>query len=299
MRGLKMVESVGIELEVENISRGKVPMAPIGDVLFSLTRDASCETELNSFSGIRVDKGNVKKIYLDNRVFGLELISGVMDTETDRYKYILKNLCNRVISLGETPRSYRAGFHVHVNTPLSLEILKSIIRLGRNLEQVFFLVGCMGYDYRGKRNDSTYCRPITKVGPPCVPLGNNSNRRYGKVIHIPDLLKSETVNEFKLRYGDLDKVESTHGRYIPIRYHWLNLTNLWGKGSLEFRVFNKSLNSTFLYSVIELCKAFALYAIESSFSSLKDAQMLGERSVFDITYPQQRDIIIKKFLKFA
>lgn len=294
---MKLGESVGIEIEVEEISprffNGRF-RDERQEIFFSTTSDASCETERFEFNNLPVYNLSgleIPNIQLNRNVFGAEFVSSIIDTERD-YLPALKYITKQLFSLGESPKGYRAGFHVHVNTPSNLRILKSILRLGRNLEQVFFLLGGMGYDFRGKKNDSIYCRPITKKGPLCVQTGFG---RFVQVFNISDLLATTTTDEFLLKYGNLNAL---NGHYLPVRYHWLNLVNLFGRGSLEFRVFNKTLNPTYIYAVVEFCKAFSQYAIQSSFSSLKDDGLLKENSVFDVR-EDSRDYIIKTFLKFA
>lgn len=288
---LLLIESVGIEIELENIRRRDFQsMFGYENVTFHTTSDASCESILPTHDRIPI-VGDIRNVAYSNRTYGLELVSNIIDTSMP-YLDSLKKMTSDLISMGESPRSYRAGFHVHINTPINLKVLKSICRLGRNLEQVFFLLGCMGYDYRGFRNDSTYCRPITKWGPVCVPTKDD---KYAQVFNSLDLIRSKSIQEFKTKYGDHLNIT---GRYIPLRYHWLNLTTLFSQGSLEFRIFNKSLDPTILYAIIEFCKSFSLYAIESSFKESQADGMMGINSVFDVDI-HDKEKIIEKFEAFV
>ena len=290
-----MIDSIGIELETEDINRNSNPGISTSDTIFQATHDASIESELLSYNGIPVSTDLELNLGLRNAVFGTEYVSGIIYTGKP-YLSCLKQLTSYLIAGGENPKSYRAGFHVHVNTPYNLVILKSIIRLARHLEQVFFLLGGMGYDYRGKQNDSIYCRPITKYGPVCV---NIYPRSFGQVFTAKDLLESKTIDEFKERYGDYTNLNPHVGRYMPVRYHWINLKPMFEQGSLEFRVFNKSLNPHFLWAIIEFCKNFVHYVIKSSFQTLKEDGLLKENSIFDIEGTEtDRKNIIKTFDKF-
>lgn len=298
MSNMLLIDSVGIELETEDVHAQKV-RRPNG---FQVKRDASCEKESLSWNNMRLSfepPELIKDLCIKNigkQVFGTELVSGIIDT-SQPYLSILKELTSNLCLLGESAQSYRAGFHVHVNTPMNLRVLKSILRICRHLEQVMFMVGTMGYDYRGKQNDSTYCRPLTKYGPVCVETRNGN---FAQVFTITDLLKCDTVEEFKLKYGDLTNLlGAVH--YVPVRYHAVNLVPMWTQGSLEFRVFNKSLNPYYLMAAIEFSKLIAGYAIRSSFESLKEDGILGdkrENSVFDITGEDDRTKIIDTFLNF-
>lgn len=291
-----IVESVGIELETEDISRNSYPGISTSESMFQATHDASIESDLLSYNGIPVTTNLEVNLGLRNAVFGAEYVSGIIYTGSP-YLGCLKQLTNYLISAGENNKSYRAGFHVHVNCPYNLIILKSIIRLARHLEQVFFLLGGMGYDYRGKKNDSIYCRPITGKGPVCV---NIYPRSFGQVFTTKDLLESKTIDQFKERYGDYTNLNPHVGRYMPVRYHWINLKPMFEQGSLEFRVFNKSLNPHYLWAIIELCKSFVYYVIQSSFQSLKENGLTEENSVFDVEGTEvDKKRIIKTFEKFA
>jgi len=285
-------ESVGLELELEDLIPQLI-MIPE----FQRKHDASCESRYNQLDGLRINKPNDLDINnINPATFGTELVTlGVINTETPDYFGRVKRLTNIINQLGESPKSYRAGFHVHVTCPLSLKICKSIIRLARNQEQVMFLLGAMGYDFRGKKNNSTYCRPITKKGPAIVP-GNRG--KYHPCMVLNDLLKTKTLAEFQLAYGDLIALlGGTH--YIPVRYHFINLVPLWTQGSLEFRVFNKSINPYYLKAAIEYSKAFTKFAVESSFFSLKEEGLLVENSVFDIVGESDRQKIINDFQCFS
>jgi hypothetical protein len=137
----------------------------------------------------------------------------------------------------------------------------------------------MGYEFRGIQNDSIYCRPITKVGPVCIPY----NGKNAQVFNLPDLLESKTMMEFWYRYGDI----SHHSdKYSPVRYHWLNLfpccpNSSTCRGTVEFRIFNKTLNPYFIYSTLMFCKYILLFALSSSYSKLKNQQLLTENSVYN------------------
>jgi hypothetical protein len=293
---MELFNSVGIELEVEDIRQNELSLS---NSIFRIHRDASCESDGYLSNGFKINTDDsaedlIRQLRLSRNTYGCELVTGgTLNTSTPEYLYQLKKLTNLLISKGESPKSYRAGFHVHINLSYNLRIIKSILRLSRHLEQVLYLLGGMGYDYRGFKNDSTYCRPITKFGPVCVPTGRSN---YSQVFTIQELLKSKTTDEFKIKYGNIDKLRNNH--YIPIRYHGINLLPLFTQGSLEFRMFNKSTNPFFLMAIIEFCKAFSEYAVHSSFKSLKEENLLRENSVFDVRGEIDRQKIIDTFAHF-
>lgn len=229
-----------------------------------------------------------------NSTMGLELVSSILDSNSEQTIDLIKRLCGNLSERGETEISERSGIHYHFSLPNpSLKTLKSLLRIGRNLESVLFTLGGMGYEFRGVKNDSTYCRPITKFGPPCIKYGSN----WAQVFDLKNLLKSSSVNDFIIRYGDL----SNHvGRYNPVRYCWLNLYPLFPfgdqKNTVEFRIFNKTLNPMFIYATLIFCKSIVGFALKSAYSDLKENDLLEENSIYN-DYTKQE--VINQFLKFS
>jgi len=277
---IQIGETFGIEFELDCCLPQEV-----GLMNFRTTHDASCETDKIVSGGLVLENSQNDKIFniiqFNKAVVGTELVSGILDSDINNSLPIIKSLTNKLIELGETSTSERTGIHFHFSLPNpNLRILKSILRLGKYLESLFFVVGSMGYEFRGIKNDSIYCRPITKFGPPCV---QHYRGGYTQVYNIYDVLKSSTVQEFWQRYGDL---ENHGGRYNPVRYSWLNLYPMYQlgeyKGTLEFRVFNKTLNPEFIYSALSLCKAFVNHSIKSSYNTLADEDLLHENSIYSL-----------------
>jgi hypothetical protein len=289
-----LISTVGVEYEVENIHQQEIGRRLDGN--FRQTHDASIETDVISRgNGIFIKSANnLLQSRRGNQTLGTEIITVPFDTESKSILDSLKFLTQLLMEMGEPEKSLRAGIHVHINMSYNLKILKSILRLGRFLEDTFFLIGTQGYVFRGmKVNESAYCRPITKWGPQCVRTHSGSNQ----VFNIKDLLKSETVEGFWWRYGSLIVNEgSQFQRYVPQRYTWLNLYSLLQHGTLEFRLFNKTLSPYRIAAEISFCQKFCEYAITSGFATLKQDDMLEEHSVYD---ERPKEEIIDTFLHFA
>lgn len=296
---LALVDNIGIELEVEKISQGTLasyhPITlNLESFRWSVTHDASCETPARQIGGIpaEISEELLQVGNFSSMTLGGELVSSIMDVGREKnYDIELRNLCRFLRSWGESEKSYRAGIHIHVNCPINLEFLKNFLLLGAHLEQVFFLLGGMGYDFRGERNDSTYCRPITKFGPPCVPV----NRGYAQCFTIKDLLAAENLDDFQIRYGNHNRFTGT--KYVPMRYTWLNLKSLFERGSLEFRIFNKTLNYHYIWAVAEFCRNFVWAAMLLTFKP--EALTLVENSAFDLKGEGDREKIIRDFTEFC
>ncbi len=281
-----LAETIGFELECENIYRHRLPKLPSG---FNTTGDASVESESLMLRGIPVVlHGESKALKFNSGVIGTEILSSVIDTNKN-YLVILKELCSTLLSLGESEQSKRAGIHVHVSFINNIRILKSALEVGAWLEDVFFLLGGLGYEFRGIENDATYCRPITLFGPPIV---SDHNENLYPCFVLEEVLESRDMEEFRTRLGDL---VALHGnRYIPIRYMWLNFYNVYSSQcTIEFRTWNKTLDPMAIYMAIEVCKGFTQFAISRAYSK---SEPLPMNSVY---HNRDKGEIIETFLKFA
>jgi hypothetical protein len=196
--------------------------------------------------------------------------------------------------IGEPLTSERSGIHFHVSVPYNLRILKSIVRLGANLEDFYFYLGGFGYEHRGNKNNHIYCRPITQYGPTVVKYSSTEGHQ---VFNIKDLLDAKDVKEFWWRYYATARDGGRAGdHYSPVRYHWLNLLSLIQKGSLEFRVFNKTLNVDYIMAALEVCTKFVDLAMVSSYDTLKTGDFLSKNSIY---LDRSKEEIVNTFNIFA
>jgi hypothetical protein len=281
-------QTIGLEIEVTDVNTHNLRL-PGG---WRVTSDASVEQDIVTINGIpAVNHTEVQTLNLGSNVHGGEILTSILDTQQN-YLGNVKFLCSELIRRGEPYQSERAGLHVHLSfTRPHLDILKAIMRLGCHLEDVFFLVGGMGYEFRGGANDCSYCRPITTPGPQVIHDG--AGRLYPCFV-VDDLLKAESVNDFQTRLGDYTNLRGS--KYIPIRYHWLNLFNMWNKKqTLEFRVFNRSLKPRYIEGAVELCRAFGNAVMYYAYNK-DELNELEFNSVYDC---RNKEDILNTFLSFA
>lgn len=284
-RIIEIAETFGMEFETEFLTPGDMGSQKELKRYFRSTHDASIETDVYiSQGGILLSKKSddraLQYIGKSNFTIGTEFVSVILRASDPNLLDLIKNFTDFLGENGESPESYRSGIHFHISLPNpNIYILRAILKLGLSLESLFFRLGGMGYEFRGLRNDSVYCRPITKFGPPCV---NSSLGGYTQCFNPYDILNSNlrTTEEFWERYGDL---RNHRDRYNPIRYTWLNLYPMCPysseyKGTLEFRIFNKSLNPFFIYSTIQLCKKFVEYIV-TNYKKIK-LEDLEEHSIY-------------------
>lgn len=256
-----VIESVGIEFETDYINRGEYQR--VGND-FSTEHDASIESYAYKHNGVLYK--NKPKSQDNYAVIGCEFKSKVF---TFNYKEDLYNrLCDFLSGLeevGDSYKSMRSGIHVHICMPYNINILKSLLKSAAHLEQVFFYLGGMGYENRGVMNDFSFCRPITKYGPVIVPTYSGE---YCQSFNLSDLYEARTVEDFFMKYGYID-LKNPPGKYTPVRYHWITLYPLLTYGTVEYRIFNKTYNPLYLYTIVKFCQQVSNACLTNKFTYLE------------------------------
>lgn len=278
------LKTIGVELELDNVSATSELERFLSMFGWGITHDASIETPVRQieFSNIAIKKFVSNRYSMRNvrrSKTGVELLSGV--TTPEKFSSDIKQICRQLTDnrFGETFESERSSFHVHVSVGVtSVNTLKNIMRISAHFEPLFFYLGGMGYTFRGETNDAIYCRPITKFGPPVVCGGNNN---LYQVYEINNLLSAKGSESFWTRYGDM--YNHTRKYSQPARYSWLNLMRIFASESgntLEFRVFNKSMNYHYLSAVTNLVVQLTnyMYSVDNT-----ERDIFAENSIFDCT----------------
>lgn len=271
----------GIEFECDNLTSEQVSRGFRGNN-WRVTHDASIETDTRYVSNLFVEiPGKNTNILSSQRItIGTEIVSPILNSDSEEFYRVIENLVNFLQNEGETEQSDRSGIHFHISLPSPrLTVIKNIIRLGLHYESLFFKLGGMGYNQRGEKNDSIYARPYSQWGAPCVPL---SNGRMGQCFELETILKCREQETFWQYFGDMPYQDQ---RYTPIRYQWLNIYPLYPghehKGTVEFRIFNKTLNPDFIYCTFMACRNFIDLANKYGYDALKEMELLDQNSVFE------------------
>jgi len=170
----------------------------------------------------------------------------------------IQNILGRIQQFGERTQNKRAGFHVHIGWAYDLKTLKRTTLMIAWLESLLFHLGGMGYEFRGMDNNSAYCRPITMYGPPIV----DSNIGKVQMTNIEALLSSPTIKSFWNRFGGID-LYNIPKRYTPQRYMGVNLFSIFLHKTLEFRMFNTTLNKEYIMAIVELCKELTRFTLSN------------------------------------
>jgi hypothetical protein len=270
---------IGFEFESMVLIRGMISGSVLNKLGLMTKHDASCETPHKLIGGFIFDNVGLN-IKAKDIILGAELVTkGVVNTQGDFYlDSFIKPLCKFLFESGEPAKSKRAGIHVHVSFAYNTRILKNVLRLVAFAEDILFHLGGMGYEFRGIFNDSVYCRPITKWGPPVI----EATKGYAQCYTIDDLLDYSQVkktSDFWIRYGNLDVFGGQ--TYTPVRYSIINLKSLYNQSSLEFRGFNTSLNPLYIWAVIEFCIAFSKFCISTNKKEMENLGLTEMNSIYD------------------
>ncbi len=271
----------GIEFECDNLTSEQVSRG-FRNNNWRVTHDASVETPTRYVGNLFVEIPGKNTNFLSSQrvTVGTEIVSPILNSEDETFYRDIDSLTNFLLGEGESEKSERSGIHYHISLPSPrLSTIKNILRLGTHFESLFFQLGGMGYTQRGETNDSIYARPYSLWGAPCVYV---SDRKVSQCFELENVLKCRNQEEFWSAFGDMPFQDT---RYTPIRYQWLNIYPLYPgheyKGTVEFRIWNKTLNPEFIYATFLLCRNFLEFATKHSYEDLKNMELLNQNSVFE------------------
>lgn len=264
-----MLDTIGLEIESIAASQHKINSllleSPLSNYIregFFITRDASAEIPVASVGFADVGEVNVnvtdklgKKLFreMERTRIGFEIVSRPL-LKNDMRAFVQELL--RIMQKGSFFISNRCATHVHIGAPDSIGFLRSALAFSLGFEDLFYMLAGLGTDFRGRHNNSAYCRPFSDG----ICLENN-----GTFIKIPNwekALKSQDLYQFF--YCFLVDINKDLIKHHPARYTSINLYSIAEKGTLEFRVANSTFNSRFLNAYISLCQCCA-EAINNSY----------------------------------
>jgi len=189
---------------------------------------------------------------------GAEIVSPILDTSKPLWKTQVEYLCEWLRSNGhELPGTYTST-HVHISAAgLPLYVLKNLVRIWSFIEAPMFRLSVaeLGFHRGVVRKEYAYCRPMSS---PLVVFDQDENLRSS--FYLENLMKATTLEEFFLGYGACNP-QAEPIRYHPARYSALNLLPLLTIGTVEFRVFNESVDPRSIISWVEVCKAIVNTAL--------------------------------------
>lgn len=226
---------------------------------FRGTHDASIETPivLLKHNLHMIDNGNLSPIFknMERGIAGSELVSTPLTF--DEMVKAVSYLTKRLSKFGARDEEERAGIHIHCAYPISYKILVDTIKLGLAFESLIFHLGGLGYQFRGLSNNSIFCRPFSAFGPPIV---TSRGGQYIQLLDIEELLKASDMETFWKLFGGI-AVRNPPSRYHPSRYFFINPFSALLHSTLEFRVFNTTLNIEYILACMRFCQEFTLMCV--------------------------------------
>ncbi len=178
------------------------------------------------------------------REVGGELVSGIIKTK-DLVKELAPVL-NFLERVGEV--AYGANsihIHTHPEYQWFYKSIPEVYKYFLEYESFFFnLATERGVEFRGKLNDSIYCRPIKS--PQYIPYEGSWWPSLGKIENV-------TCKE-DLIYT-LGRLNTASNKWYPPRYVGINFVPLIRQGTLEYRMFNFSTNLDYVVGVALICEA--------------------------------------------
>lgn len=164
---------------------------------------------------------------------GVEVVSPPLDFDDEAQRGQVDRAVAAIQGTCTTHRS--AGIHVHVeSSDLNAEQLAGVARTFVHFEDVLFRLASSGW---------TTIRPGSRTY--CKPFGAEQAKK---------LAKAKTDNAIRTAYYESPRHPTTQHSHGS-RYFALNLHSHWYRGTIEFRLFNSSLNATRVQTYIAIAMA--------------------------------------------
>jgi hypothetical protein len=260
--------SLGIELEFSSlsVSGGFPPKGILIPPGWKITRDGSCTRNRPSIGGVGVQVEGPLSEMLPLRQIGGEFVSPIMSADPKRIRKDVGEIFNLMLEYGESI-STLTSTHVHVYMGMlpPIHVLKNLLNMAIRLEGPLFRLSVAELlQHRGiEHNDYMYCRPLTGPGPQYIIDENGDWRQCFDIHRILD--GAETSKQAIRAWGRADHQPS---KWIPPRYYWLNPVPLRRQGTIEFRLFNQTLDVENVVAWAMLCVAMVKTAFSSIFTEL-------------------------------
>lgn len=245
---------VGVEIEFTGVPLHTISNEVRSTKLGPITRvmeDGSVRDRVTSYEGaIFYDEGDRRA----NTVLGGEICTPIMDIDNPSSRILLNQLCAILEGNGAVPTE-RASIHVHVNyLGAKTGDIRALIRQFLNYESVLYRLSC-GYagNHRGVINDYQYTRPLSS------PIMVHTPEGSAAAIHQA-VFNCNSFSEMLFNWTRIDMIVRDAPHYHPGRLHGLNLVPFLRQGSMEFRLFNSTMDGDLVWAWATLCSRLARYA---------------------------------------
>lgn len=170
---------------------------------------------------------------------------------------VLRDLVRKLKEAGGRV-NHSCGIHIHVDgknfTPQALVNLVALIGSREKL-----LYKALGISKERMR----YCKRIND-----------------DLVEMIQTKKPESMSALRRAWYLESPYERTNGKYHSTRYHGLNLHTLFSKGTVEFRLFNSSLEETEITAYVQFVLALCKQAIIHKKAVMKQTRVENEKYAF-------------------
>lgn len=262
-------QTIGVEVEMTGITREKAAKVA------SKFLGGTIERTFDSYDTYKITTpdNRIWKIVIDGSIITMKHEKGVLTSASKSYSVelvtpILKydedietfqELIRRLRQAGAVSKSdLQCGIHVHIgakgHTP---NTLKNLVNLMASKEELI---------YKSLEIDPARVRYCKKVNENLI---ETINKRKPKTLkELADIWYSD--------YG----CESRNKHYHSSRYHGLNLHSTFTQGTIEFRLFNGTMNAGKIRSYIVFCLAISHQALTQKSASAKRTHTDNEKYTF-------------------
>jgi hypothetical protein len=261
----EICNAVGVELEGNcfSVSGGFPPRGVKLPKGWSITRDGSCTRRGPSIEGIGVQVDGPLRDMLPHHHIGGEFISPILPADPKKIKGDVEPILEILLRYGETVSTLTSTHvHVYMGKLPPIYVLKNLLNMAIRLEAPLFRLSVAELlHHRGiEHNDYMYCRPLTGPGPQYI---IDENLAWRQCFDLHRILEGADTTKQALRaWGRADYQPS---KWIPPRYYWLNPVPLIRQGTIEFRLFNQTLDAKNIVAWVMLCVAMVKTAYCSVF----------------------------------
>lgn len=215
------------------------------------------DTSVHSYSGHSDSQWVIKT---DGSVpSGGEMVSPPLDFDNPDDREQVTRAINALRAAGCTTAE-AAGIHIHVDTTgLEAADIAAVARVYTKFEDVLYRIASSGWQ-RMRSGAASYAKPLTDV-------------------QVRALARAKTEDQLlRAFYGTRDAHEARrrstyHGD--AARYHGLNLHSWFYRKTIEFRIFNSSLNSERIQGYVAIAVALVEDARRGNRRSVNKAYRLG------------------------
>jgi hypothetical protein len=245
-------------IEIEFGLRGN---ASLTDVLNAVrAAGLSTRTSLHGYTGNSMTEWVVKT---DGSVsHGGELVSPPLDFEDPDQRGQVDKAIAALVAAGAKTYA-QAGIHVHIESnDFAAKDLSALSRVVTKFEDCLYRIASSGWQTM-RPGARTYCKPLSAE-------------------QASGLAKARTDDQVKRAYyGQNYAYASGHGH--SSRYYGLNLHSHFYRGTVEFRVFNSSLNAARCQTYIAVCMALMVDAKSGRLRSIAKSYRLGAMASGQVT----------------